>query len=50
MSAAMFTTGLPLQELASLLTALDDTKESLLSKHLIVQESIKQHQRQQMAM
>ena len=39
-----------LQELASLLPALDDTKESLLSKHIIVQESIKQHQSHQAAM
>ncbi|EME43670.1 hypothetical protein DOTSEDRAFT_72883 [Dothistroma septosporum NZE10] len=38
-----------LLELASLLPALDDTKESLLSKHLIVQESIKQHQSHQAA-
>lgn len=34
------------QELAALLPALNDTKQSLLNKHIVVQESVKQHQLQ----
>ncbi|SMQ49670.1 unnamed protein product [Zymoseptoria tritici ST99CH_3D7] len=41
--------GAHLLELAQLIPALRDTKQSLLSKHVIVQESIKHHRTQQEA-